>query len=231
MPNLENLVEIANPQQPHCPTVLLLDTSGSMANAGKIDALNDGLQAFREEVAADELASKRVDLAVVAFGQGVHVLHVFSSVEEFIPPFLAAGGMTPMGAGIVAAIDLVEERKRQYQEKGIDYYRPWIFMITDGEPSDMRPGDATWNDVVRRVRDGEAAKKFMFFTVGVEPARMDLLQQIAPPNRAPIKLKERRFRELFNWLSNSQSRVSSSKPGEMVALESPVTAGWGEVSA
>jgi uncharacterized protein YegL len=230
MPNLENLVEIANPQHPHCPTVLLLDTSGSMAEAGKIAALNQGLMAFKEDVAGDELASKRVDVAVVTFGTDVRVLHAFSSIEDFAPPSLDAGGMTPMGAAITRAMDLVEERKQQYQDKGVDYTRPWIFMITDGEPTDMRPGDETWNAVVGRVHEGEAGRKFMFFAVGVEPARMDVLRQIAPPNRPPVQLKERRFRELFQWLSNSQARVSSSRPGEMVALESPVAAGWGEVA-
>jgi uncharacterized protein YegL len=226
---LQDLVEIANPQQPHCPTVLLLDTSGSMGEAGKINALNEGLIAFRDEVAGDELASKRIDLAVVTFGQGVQVTHVFSSITEFMPPVLNPGGLTPMGAAILQAMDLVEERKRQYQEKGIDYYRPWIFMITDGEPSDMRPGDATWNTVVQRLHDGEARRKFMFFAVAVEPARLDVLLQLAPPDRPPIKLKERRFRELFSWLSNSQKGVSASKPGEMVALPSPK--GWGEIPA
>lgn len=231
MANLENLVEIANPQQPHCPTVLLLDTSGSMAQGGKITALNQGLQAFKAEVAGDELAAKRIDVAIVTFGEGVRIQHTFSSIEEFSPPFLTPGGLTPMGDGLIQAMDLIEERKRQYQEKGIDYYRPWIFMITDGEPTDMKVGDATWNNVVRRVHEGESKRKFMFFAVGVDDARMDLLQQIAPPTRPPIKLQERRFKELFNWLSNSQARVSSSKPGEMVALQSPVAAGWGEIPA
>jgi uncharacterized protein YegL len=230
MPNLENLVEIANPQHQHCATVLLLDTSGSMAEAGKIAALNQGLLAFKEEVAADELASKRVDLAVVTFGTDVRLLHAFSSIVDFVPTSLDAGGMTPMGTAITRAMDLVEERKRQYQDKGVDYTRPWIFMITDGEPTDMSPGDETWNIVVRRVHEGEAGRKFMFFAVGVEPARMDVLRQIAPPNRPPVQLKERRFRELFQWLSNSQARVSRSRPGEMVELKSPVTAGWGEVA-
>ena len=79
---LQDMVEIANPQQPHCPTVLLLDTSGSMSEAGKINALNEGLVAFRDEVAGDELASKRIDLAVVTFGANVQVLHVFSFLNN-----------------------------------------------------------------------------------------------------------------------------------------------------
>ena len=85
MSYLEEQVEIANPQQPHCATVLLLDTSYSMSG-DKIRQLNEGLQAFVDEVREDELARKRVDLAVVSFGSQVGVVQDFSSVEELALP-------------------------------------------------------------------------------------------------------------------------------------------------
>jgi uncharacterized protein YegL len=230
MAGLEDIVEIASPQQPHCATILLLDTSGSMSQDGKISALNEGLTVFRDDVSQDELASKRVDLAVITFGDGVQVTHDFTSIENFESPVLSANGITPMGDAILKAIEMIEQRKQQYKGKGIDYYRPWIFMITDGEPTDMKPGDLKWNEVVKKVHEGETNKKFMFFAVAVEPANTELLRQIAPASRPPVRLKEGRFNELFNWLSKSQSKVSASKVGEQVALESPIAAGWGEIS-
>lgn len=239
MSKLEDRIEIANPQQPHCATVLLLDVSGSMGGE-KIAALNEGIKLFKKEIVGDEtegvkgdeLAAKRVDLAVVTFGESVNVIHDFSSIEDFESPELVANGYTPMGDAIIKATDLVEQRKQQYKAQGIDYYRPWVFMITDGEPTDMQPGDSKWNQVVNAVHQGEANKKFMFFAVAVEPANIELLKQIAPPNRPSIKLKGIKFRELFQWLSRSlgSGGVSGSRVGEQVALENPVAAGWGEVS-
>jgi uncharacterized protein YegL len=237
MSKLEERIEIANPQQPHCATVLLVDTSGSMAGE-KIYALNEGIKVFKAEIVGDEaqhiqgdeLAAKRVELAVVSFGGSVNVLHDFSSIQDFEPPALVADGGTPMGEAVLRAVDLVEQRKEQYKSQGIDYYRPWIFMITDGEPTDMQPGDSKWNEVLGKVREGEANKKFMFFAVAVEPANTELLKKIAPPNRPPVCLKGNRFREMFQWLSKSQSKVSASKLGEQVALENPVAAGWGQIS-
>jgi len=143
MSRLEESIEIANPQHPHCATILLLDISGSMVANGKIKQLNDGLRFFKEDVIADELASKRVDLAIITFGDSVTIAHDFSLMEDFDPPTLKAGGLTPMGEAILKAIDLVEARKLEYKSRGIDYYRPWIFLITDGEPTDMEPGDET----------------------------------------------------------------------------------------
>src|SRR5207245_4545551 len=110
MSQLEERIEIANPQQPHCATILLLDTSGSMSGE-KISALNEGLKHFKDEVLHDELASKRVDLGVVTFGHSVSVIHDFSTIEDFEAPTLEAGGSTPMGEAISKAADLIEVRK------------------------------------------------------------------------------------------------------------------------
>ncbi|HEY3374943.1 MAG TPA: VWA domain-containing protein [Candidatus Aquicultor sp.] len=228
MSRLEESIEIANPQHPHCATVLLLDTSGSMVVNSKIKQLNDGLRFFKEDVTSDELASKRVDLAIITFGDGVTVTHDFSSMEQFNPPTLVASGLTPMGEAILRAIDLIEERKLEYKSRGIDYYRPWIFLITDGEPTDMQPGDAIWNKVIAGINDGENNKNFLFFTVGVEPADMDTLKQLSPSNRTPVRLMPGKFKAMFEWLSKSQGRVSASKVGENVQLDSPT--GWAEIS-
>lgn len=227
---LEERVDIANPQHPHCATVLVLDTSGSMSG-DKIRQLNDGLSFFKEDVQGDELARKRVDVGIVTFGSRVDVAHGFSSVEALGDPRYRADGSTPMGEAILTAVDLVKRRKDEYRAMGTDYYRPWIFLLTDGEPTDMKRGDDTWEKVVRAVHQGEASKEFLFFAVGVEPADMELLTELAPPERPPVRLRRGRFQEMFAWLSRSQQRVSASRVGENVALENPAgPSGWAEIA-
>ena len=96
-------------------------------------------------------------------------------------------------------------------------------LITDGGPTD------SWQNAARLVHEGEAAKKFKFFAVGVEGANFDILKQISVSD--PIKLKGMRFRDLFAWLSSSLSSVSQSQPGDDVALVNPVTPnGWGSIA-
>lgn len=224
---LEDMVDI-DPTQPHVATVILVDTSESMS--GNLGAVNEGLKFLKEDLEADDLASKRVDLAIVTFDDNTQVVHSFSSIENFEAPTLTTGGSTGMGEAILKAAEMVEERKQMYKSKGMDYFRPWIFMITDGEPTDMSPGDSKWNNAIRTIHDGEKNKKFLFFCVAVDSANTAVLKQIAPPNRPPVRLRQGCFRELFAWFSKSQASISSSNPGDQIKLESPMAAGWGDIS-
>ncbi|WP_427160531.1 vWA domain-containing protein [Aliinostoc sp. HNIBRCY26] len=209
---------VENPEN-RCPVILLLDTSGSMRGQ-PIQELNRGLAAFREDVLKDAQASLSVEVAIVTFGP-VRLMQDFVTIDQFTPPKLEAEGVTPMGQAIEYALDLLENRKQTYKDNGILYYRPWVFLITDGAPTD------SWEGAAQRVREAEERRRLSFFTVGVQSADMNKLRQIAPPQRPPVMLNGLDFRALFVWLSTSMKRVSSGKVGEAVALP-PV--GWGQIT-
>lgn len=216
----DEAVGFADNPEPRCPCILLLDVSGSMGGP-PINALNDGLRIFRDELNKDGLAKKRVEVAIVTFGSTVKVVQEFVTVDRFEPPTLEIEGLTYMGAGIDKALDILKARKASYKANAIKYYRPWVFMITDGEPSDNEVVDRA----AQRIRDEEARKGVAFFGVGVEGVNMTRLSQIVGV-RPPLKLKGLNFREMFEWLSASMSGVADSKLDEQVSLPPP---GWGSV--
>ncbi|MCS6776764.1 MAG: VWA domain-containing protein [Chloroherpetonaceae bacterium] len=218
---LEEAIEFAENPEPRCPCVLLLDISGSMHGA-PIEALNEGLRTFRDNLCRDPLASRRVEVAIVTFNSEVRVEQDFVTVDRFEPPTLKAQGMTHMGAAIHKALDLVQARKAQYRASGIAYYRPWVFLITDGAPQGEPEGVV--EDAARRIAEDEANKHVAFFAVGVENADMEKLATIS--TRAPVRLKGLNFVEMFVWLSASMQRVSQSQVGDQVALPPP---GWSTV--
>lgn len=213
--------EFAENPEPRVACVLLLDVSGSMTGR-PIDELNGALVTFKDTLAADTLASKRAEIAIVTFGGTVDVTQDFVTAEHFVPPVLQPRGDTPMGQAVERAIEMVAARKQVYKSNGVSYYRPWIFLITDGGPTDLH----NWSGAIQKVNQGEADKAYVFFAVGVENANMAKLKEISV--REPLKLRGLEFRELFLWLSQSMQSVSRSSPGDKLALPAP--SGWAEIS-
>ena len=187
-----------------------------------IEALNQGLHTLRDGLVQDALASRRVEVAIVTFDSAVKVVQDFVTADQFEPPTLTVQGQTYMGSAIHKALDMIQARKAQYREHGIVYYRPWVFMITDGEP--QGESDSIVERAAQRLRDDEANKRVVFFAVGVENANMARLGEIVV--RTPLKLTGLNFAEMFVWLSASMQKISQSKPDDMVALPPP---GWGTV--
>ncbi|MBL1263462.1 vWA domain-containing protein [Candidatus Methylomicrobium oryzae] len=199
-----------NPES-RCPCVLLLDTSGSMEGS-PINELNQGLQEFAKSLKDDSLASLRVEVAVVTFDSNVTIVQDFITASNFQAPILTAQGGTDMAGGINKALDLIELRKKEYRGN-VTYYRPWVFMITDGAPN---PG---WEPSAQRIKNEEKNKQVTFFAVGVEGADMGKLKDIIV--RPPFQLRGLNFQGLFVWLSSSLARVSQSRVGEQVGLQAP----------
>lgn len=227
-------IEFADNPEPRCPVVLLLDRSESMRGE-PISQLNEGLQKFQAEITQDPIASSRVEVAIITFGP-VKVEDIkdgtdldlrgdadsaFITVDNFIPPILTPFDETPMGEAVEVALELLRSRKEIYKRNGIDYFRPWLFLITDGYPTDRENFPRAWELVQEEVE----RKGVTFFGVGVERADMQVLAQFSN-EREPIKLRGLDFGDLFTWLSASLSGIAESRPGEQIALPSVE---WGEI--
>ncbi|MCP3961511.1 MAG: VWA domain-containing protein [bacterium] len=216
MHELDDL-EFAVNTEPRCPCLLVLDTSSSM-NGDPIRELNAGLAAFQDDINQDELARKRAEIALVTFGGTVEVAQDFVTVEGFQAPTLVANGNTPMGEAVHRGLDLLRARKDEYKANRINYYRPWMFLITDGVPTDE------WKQAAADAAHAEANRELILYAIGVRSADFRVLAEFSP-EREPLQLKGLSFREFFQWLSQSQKRVSSSNPGDEVQLPAPT--GWG----
>jgi uncharacterized protein YegL len=206
-----------NPE-PRCPVIWLLDTSKSMQGA-KGDGLNGAVQLFHGEISRDDLASHRVELAIVPFGESVRVSQDFTAVAaiEKILPFTFEGN-TPMAGAILKSLELLKSRKEYYKAEGIDApYRPWVVLVTDGAPTD--------HDLIPKAREAlfkaVGEHRLTFYPVGVQGADFEFLKTICPAGQKVFELEGLKFSRFFQWLSRSLKSVSHEDPDNEPPVENP----------
>jgi uncharacterized protein YegL len=210
---MSNLViydqELADNPTARVPICLVLDVSGSMAG-GPINELNKGIEAFMTEILEDDIAQDAADISVVTFGTVVEIALKFDNIEKQVVPKFSAGGTTPMGAAVLKSLEILEERKKEYKEAGVDYFQPWLVLMTDGVPTDMQIIPSATKKTNNLINE----KKLTLYSIGVgNNADMRQLSQF-DLSKPPLKLDGLKFKEFFEWLSQSVSVVSNSTPGD-----------------
>lgn len=207
----EDLMPPVNCGERHVAVIILVDISGSMS--GKpIEELNQGLIEFRKALEEDSLAMGRADVSIISFNSNVQTEMGFRPAAEYEAPHLTASGGTSLNGGIITGLDAVESRKGEYRAEGVDYYRPWVFLLTDGAPTDSD----LESEAKSRLRSAIENKKVVFMPMGIG-ANADIrkLQSYYPENaktKPVLKADANNFKEAFVWLSKSIGVVSHSDP-------------------
>ncbi|MCM1176207.1 MAG: VWA domain-containing protein [Bacteroides sp.] len=204
--------EVAENYEQKCLCVLVLDVSGSMRGK-RIEELNKGLQDFYNEISADETTSQRLEVSIITFGSFAKTVQTPKLVENFTMPTLTAEGSTVLASAVNQAIDLVEERKNWYKSTNQTYYRPWIILMTDGEPD----GDQNIDKLSERIKQDIQARHYAFLPIGVEGANMNVLSKIQGDIK-PMKLQGTKFSSFFKWLSASMGTIVNAEAGEQVDI-------------
>lgn len=213
--------ESAVNQEMKCLCVFVLDVSGSMRGA-RLEALNQGMKDFYAEIQGGENVSEKLidqlEVAVIQYDEEAQILRDPSLLgeEEQAPTLTERGSITDTVTAMEEAISMVEERKAWYKETGQKYYRPWIIVMTDGEPYGNRDSAADIDAISARVAADSAAKKYFMMGIGVGEANMELLGRMCGK---ALPLAGTKFTEFFQWLSNSLSMVSTSKEGDKVSIK------------
>jgi uncharacterized protein YegL len=211
-----------------CLCVLVLDTSISMKN-GPIDELNKGLSGFGDFLRSKNSTRFSVEVSILTFNSNVECVQEPALVDqmETTDKFpLAVAGSTKLVDGVRAAIKKVEDRKQWYRKNGIDFFRPWIVLMTDGMPD---PGQDV-DGLATEIQIAHKGKHFAFLPMGVDGADQNFLNKIATSEFPPIPIDWRKFDQVFRWLSNSLDKVSQSTEKQVVTfdpIDSFARSGWG----
>lgn len=196
---------IVNSNEPHMACLFLLDTSGSMSGE-PIRELNNGLNRFKIEVCEDKTTRDVLDIAIVEFNNRENVVQEFVPIEYMEPVNLQANGLTNMAPAIKCAINMVTDRSRFYRRSGSEPYKPWIIMISDGQPNE------SIDEVAQEIHELEDYGKLKFFSLGVEGYDSQTLHKLS--REKVMKLTGYDFTNFFDWVNKSMRSVSLSSPGE-----------------
>ena len=119
----------------HVAVLLLVDTSASMAGE-KICAVEHAINGFIDEFKGSYEA-ECTDICIVSFSDETKIVQPFTCASNLAEIALEASGLTSLWEALSLSIDLLNNQRRLYQQLAITYYKPRIFLITDGTPTDI----------------------------------------------------------------------------------------------
>jgi len=118
------------------PLYILIDCSDSMVG-NALEAVNEGLAMMKRDLMDDARARESIKICVIRFGEYAE-LYDMVSVRDFTPPELEAEGRTALGAALHLLLDSIQTdlKKPNPGTKAKGDYRPLVFILTDGMPTD-----------------------------------------------------------------------------------------------
>jgi len=193
------------------PICFALDTSGSMMG-NPIKQLNMGLQNFLASIKANDDTRSSTDIAIITFGSSVDIVMPFGKIskDKSLPEISASTTLTPIGEGILTALELLNMRKQGYKEMGIKYFQPWLVVITDGAPQGPN-AMANMELAIKACNELESQDKLVVFNIGVgSGVDFDILKRLSVKREEPISVNSADFGKLFEFLGSSSSSIVSS---------------------
>ncbi|KAA9002788.1 VWA domain-containing protein [Affinibrenneria salicis] len=187
------------------PVYLLIDTSGSMRGES-IHAVNVGIQAMLSALRQDPYALESVHLSIITFDNEAREYIPLTALEhfQFTDITVPSSGGTFTGAALECLIDCVDREVKRADGDQKGDWRPLVFLMTDGTPSDMY----AYGEAIQAVKK-RAFGSIIACAVGPK-AKHEHLKQLTPQVVALETLDSTAFAGFFKWVSASVSTGSTS---------------------
>lgn len=225
----EQINDLENDGSKRLPICFCLDTSGSMrANQsenrhltgeiryvdgrkrrvviGGISALSElkrGLCHFFRKVRENPIASSAAEICIVTFDDYAKTIVDFcrlKHINDDIVEDLDTRDNTFIGKGLELSLDNISDCIERYREHGIDFYPPWLVVMSDGIPSDSK---YEIDLITQRIADMCKSVNLVVIPIAIgNDANKKSLSKIAQ-GKPPETIYNVNFEELFNGINQS----------------------------
>ena len=193
------------------PIYLVLDCSGSMAGE-PIEAVRQGVKALLADLRGDPTALETAFLSVITFDSGARQVSPLTELMLFTEPHLDASGSTALGEALKLLEQAVEKEVRKSTATQKGDWRPLVFIMTDGQPTDTWQAPA---DSVKSKKLGNIIACAAGSWAATDPLKRITETVVKLDNLQPDTLKQ-----FFKWVSDSIKLTSQSVA--QVAADGPV---------
>jgi uncharacterized protein YegL len=208
------------------PFYVVVDESASMAGA-PLDAANEALKDLHEEIAQQPALADRARFSVVGFSndaEEVLKLSDLSTISQI--PALHPQGETNYSAAFDFLRPLIESDYQQLRQSGHTVYRPVMFFISDGQPT-----DADWQKSLAVLRDSSWPRNPHILAFGLGDAKPDIIGTIASsdgfgmcqsdPDARPVALLRGVISNITKTIVHTTRTLSSGQAPSMEIAEPP----------
>jgi len=183
------------------PVYLVLDVSGSMSGE-PIEAVRQGVKALVADLRSDPQALETAYLSVITFSSTAQQVTPLTELMIFKEPALDAGGSTSLGDALKLLRECIDKEVRKSAPEQKGDWKPLIFLMTDGMPTDRWEKEA---DEIKRIRPGN-----IIACAAGSGADSSLLKRITEIVVELNNLQPDTLKAFFKWVSSSIKTTSQS---------------------
>jgi uncharacterized protein YegL len=182
---------------------IVCDESGSMGPNGGIEEINRALPELHATLAADPLVVDKSRLSIIAFSDAAETILPMTRVIDVADmPGVQESGLTNYGTAFDLLTASIESDVNSMKSQGYRVYRPCVFFMSDGEPTD------DWEPAYQRLKAHQYRPHIVAF--GVDGADPGILAKVATLKCYVGRDRSKAGRALANVMSSIGNTIVSS---------------------
>ena len=187
------------------PVFLLLDTSGSMRGE-PIQAVNNGLQVLVSALRQDPYALESVHISLITFDIEANELFPLTPLDQVQVPEITVpqAGATFLGAALELLVDRVDRDVIRTTDDMKGDWRPLLFIMTDGSPSDLQ----AYREAIPKIKHRNFGN--IVACAAGPKAKCEMLKELTDNVVCMDTMDSAGLSQFFKWVSASVAAGSSS---------------------